>query len=632
MKKHRWLNILGLILILATGCGRKSETPASPVTDIASPAAPAAPVPTFDAATETNSPLAEPQSQHPAPDTLTADLAGLDFDAFADQSYQALMLRNPEMLTTLALSAAYGLRDDRLTDISDGYVRQTQQLEREILALLQGYDRAALTAEQQLTYDVYLWYLQDRVAGQAFMYDDYPLNVTVFSEHHDLLQFFTDIHPVTDLQNAQDYVTRLWQVDDKLAQLSEGLRLRQQAGVVLPKFLFPYVQGEIQSIAHNSAQRTPYYTAFAEKLAPLSSIDPQQQAELLAEAEAAISGAVQPGYQALDQLWTELETIATYDEGVWKFPDGLAYYDYLLRHYTTTSLSADEVHQLGMAELERIQAEMRARFEALGYPAGESLPALYSRLERDGGMRSGPEIVAGYEDIISQAEANVAVAFDLQPVVGVIVVGGPTGGYYIGPALDGSRPGMFYASNTGTVPWYRMPTLAYHEAVPGHHTQIAIAQQLELPIVRRASEFTAYVEGWALYAERLAWELGFYQDDPYGDLGRLQMEAFRAARLVGDTGLHAKGWSFDQAVDFMLQNTGQSVGMVQSEVSRYLCVPGQATSYYIGYLKILELRQQMMDAQGDAFDLRAFHNLILGGGSMPLDVLTQVVEEALGGG
>ena len=631
MKKHRWFNILGLILILAAGCGQKSEAPAPPVSDTASPAASTTSAPALEATIETTSPFGEPLSQLPTPETLTADLVGLDFDAFADQSYQALMLRSPEMLTTLALSAAYGQRDDRLTDISDGYVRQTQQLEREILALLQGYDRAALTPEQQLTYDVYLWYLQDRVAGQAFMYDDYPLNVTVFSVHYDLLMFLTDIHPVTGLQNAQDYVTRLWQVDDKLAQLSEGLRLRQQAGVVLPKFLFPYVQHEIQSIAHNSAQHTPYYTAFAEKLSLLSSITPQQQTELLAQAETAIDQAVLPGYQALDQLWTELEAAATYDEGVWKFPDGLAYYDYLLRHYTTTNLSADEVHQLGLAELARIQAEMRVRFEALGYPAGESLPALYSRLETDGGMRSGPEIVAGYEDIISQAEANVAVVFDLQPAVGVIVVGGPTGGYYIGPALDGSRPGMFYASNTGTVPWYRMPTLAYHEAVPGHHTQIAIAQQLELPIIRRASEFTAYVEGWALYGERLAWELGFYADDPYGDLGRLQMEAFRAARLVVDTGLHAKGWSFDQAVDFMLQNTGQSMGMVQSEVSRYICIPGQATSYYIGYLKILELRQQMMDAHGEAFDLRTFHNLILGGGSMPLDVLTQVVEDALGG-
>jgi len=444
--------------------------------------------------------------------------------------------------------------------------------------------------------------------------------------------FLTDIHPVTDLQNAQDYVTRLWQVDDKLAQLVEGLRLRQQAGVVLPKFLFPYLQGEIQSIAHASARQTPYYTSFAERMAPLSSITPEQQSALLTEAEAAIEAAVLPGYQAVDTYLSELEAVATYDEGVWKLPDGLAYYDYLLRHYTTTSLTAEEIHQLGLSELVRIQGEMRVRFDALGYPAEEGLPQLYQRLAADGGLVTGADIVAGYEQIISQAEAGVSPAFDLRPSVGVIVMGGESGGYYVGPALDGSRPGMFYAQNTGSIPSYTMPSLTYHETVPGHHFQIAIAQQLPLPAIHRASEFTAYVEGWALYAERLAWELGFYENDPFGDLGRLQLEAFRAARLVVDTGLHAKGWSFDQAVDFMVNNTGRPVESVQAEVSRYVCIPGQATSYYVGYLKILELRQQMMDAQGQTFDLRAFHNLVLGHVAMPLDVLTMVIEEALGGG
>ena len=181
---------------------------------------------------------------------MVAGLQNLDFDAFVDQSYNALLLRNPELLTSLALSASFGLRDDLLTDISDEYVRQTQALENTILDLLRSYDRAALTPEQQLTFDIYAWFLQDRVAGHAFMYDDYPLNVTVFSLHQDMLRFFTDIHPIASLQNAQDYITRLWQVDTKLAQLIDGLRLRQQAGVVLPAFLISYIQGEIQSIAH----------------------------------------------------------------------------------------------------------------------------------------------------------------------------------------------------------------------------------------------------------------------------------------------------------------------------------------------------------------------------------------------
>jgi uncharacterized protein (DUF885 family) len=629
MKIQKGFCIVGLVLILVVGCGRSTETAVAPTSP--EPVLPTEVLPTSTRETQPDTGGEQPGemlSQLPTPNELIAGLEGLDFDTFVDQSYHSLMVRNPELLTSLALSAAFGLRDDLLTDISDAYTRQTQAMEKGILEVLMDYDQEALTPEQQLTYDIYAYYLQDQVDGHAFMYDDYPINVTVNSLHTDLLQLFTDIHPVTNQQNAEDYVTRLWQVDTRMAQLVEGLQLREQAGVVLPKFLIDYIRGDIRAIANAEARQTPYYTAFTEKLAPLSSITPQRQAELLDEAEAAINASVIPGYQALDAALAEQSMVATYDEGVWKFPDGEAYYAYLLRHYTTTDLTSDEVHQLGLLELERIHAEMRARFDALGYPANESLPELYSRLATDGGMVVNSEIVSTYEDIISQAEANVGRAFDLQPLVGVIVVGGPTGGYYSAPALDGSRPGMFYAQNTGAIPWYGMPTLSYHEAVPGHHTQIAIAQHLELPSFRRGSRFTAYVEGWALYAERLAWELGFYEGDPYGDLGRLQMEAFRAARLVVDTGLHAERWSFEQAVDFMIENTGRSISSVQAEISRYICIPGQATAYYIGYLRILELRQQMMDAQGDAFDLRAFHNLVLGGGAMPLEVLTQVVVEA----
>jgi uncharacterized protein (DUF885 family) len=268
---------------------------------------------------------------------------------------------------------------------------------------------------------------------------------------------------------------------------------------------------------------------------------------------------------------------------------------------------------------------MREIFDQLGYPQDESIPALFTRVAQDSGYASGAEIVQGYEDIISAADQNITSVFDLRPSIGVIVVGGPTGGYYNPPAVDGSRPGMFYAQNTGRVPKYSMPTLAYHEAIPGHHTQIAIAQQLDLPSFRKGSDFTAYVEGWALYAERLAYELGFYDGDPYGNLGRLQAEAFRAARLVVDTGLHAKKWTFAQAVDFMVENTGMSENMMQGEVSRYISLPGQATAYYIGFTKILELRQLAMDKLGDQFDLKEFHNVILGNGAMPLDILEQVV-------
>jgi uncharacterized protein (DUF885 family) len=276
--------------------------------------------------------------------------------------------------------------------------------------------------------------------------------------------------------------------------------------------------------------------------------------------------------------------------------------------------------------LERIHAEMRLIFDRLGYPQDADLTTMYSRVAQDGSIVSGDQVVSTYKTLIEDASRKVAPAFDLRPKADVIVIGGPTGGYYMPPAFDGSRPGAFYASATGSEARFGMPTLAYHEAIPGHHFQVAIAQEMDLPTLRRVVEFTSYVEGWALYAEHLAWEIGFYKNDPYGDLGRLQAEAFRATRLVVDTGIHAKKWTFNQAVDYMIENTGMSRGSVEREISRYIVMPGQATAYDIGYLKIMQLRQRAKATLGDKFDLKEFHNVVLGNGAMPLDILDKTID------
>jgi uncharacterized protein (DUF885 family) len=564
-------------------------------------------------------------------ESLPVELAvrqdGLKFDDFVEASYRQLLSRDPETVLELGLSQAYGVATDQLTDISDEYIRQTQVLEADILRLLQQYNRSSLTTEQQLTYDIYAWYLADRVEGHKFMYDDYPINPTVFSVHLDLLQFFTDLRPVTNLQEAQDYITCLSQVDTKFDQLIDGLQRREEKGVMLPTFLVNWILSDLNNIATSSASSTPYYTAFEAKVTAITSITGEEKQSLMDAAEKAINTAVIPAYQAQARYFEYLKTITTNDAGVWKFPNGSAYYTYALNHYTSTNLTADQIHELGLQALEHIHAEMRTIFDQLGYPQDVSLPALYERVVADSGSFAGGDIVKGYEEIITNVDQNLGGAFDLRPNIGVIVIGGPTGGYYMPPAVDGSRPGMFYVGNTGLQPKYSMPTLAYHEAIPGHHFQIAIAQQLNLPSFRRGADFTAYVEGWALYAERLVAELGFYDNDIYGDLGRLQAEAFRAARLVVDTGIHVKHWDFNQAVDFMVENTGMSEYSVQGEVSRYISIPGQATAYYIGYTKLMELRQQAMDKLGDQFDLKEFHNLILGSGAMPLDILEQVIND-----
>lgn len=622
---RRWLlMVLGLTLILAAAC---TATPA-PVTPPATSLMPttAAPSQTVPPSTATPSPTAVTPAPQSAVAPILAQLSGLGIDQFFEESYRQWLLRDPESLTELGLATLYKAPNDQLTDISESYIRDTQALESGILELLQTYDRNKLTPEQQLSADIYTWMLEDRVRGHEFMDDDYPVSQFIYSVDLDLTQYFTDLRPMKSRQDAEDYLTALSQVHTKFAQLLDGLQRREAAGVILPKFLIPETLSNLRGIAQSSARATPFYTAFADKVNQLSGVSRADREALLAAAEKEIDTTVIPAFQSLVTYFEHLQTVATDDAGVWKFPNGDAYYAYLLYHYTTTDLTADEIHELGQQELERIHAEMRTRFDQLGYPQTDSLRELYQRVAQAGGVVSGGQMIPTCEALIQTAEQKIDPVFDLRPKAKVIVVNGPSGGYYMPPAVDGSRPGMYYVGPEQAQYRFSIATTLYHETVPGHHLQIAIAQELSLPALRRGSDFTGYVEGWALYAERLAWELGLYEGDPYGDLGRLQMEAFRAARLVVDTGLHAKHWTYDQAVDYMVEATGRSRGAVGYEVSRYVVLPGQATAYYVGYLKILELRQKAQDALGDRFDLREFHHVILSQGAVPLEILEQLVD------
>ncbi len=609
--------LLLLVTLLGSSCGSQTHPPTAQPT-----------VPLGATAPEVAPTQAIAPTQAAVPD-IAGDLQGLDFGTFVEDSYRKLLLRDPQAITELGLVERFGTGNDRLTDISDAYIRETQDLQAAILATLRAYDRSSLSAEEQLSYDIYEWWLDDRVRGHPYMYNDHPASFLITTGvNEQLVQFFTDIHPITNKKDAEDYVTRLSQVKAKLEQLVDGLRRREEAGVVMPGFLLPWVLYSVQNVAVSSARTTDFYTTFRDKVNALSELSAEEKQTLLEAAEKAINESVLPGFQALTEYLEHQQSIATDDEGVWKLPNGADYYAYTLRHHTTTDLTSDEIHQLGLQELERIHAEMRALFGELGYPQEESLPRLIGRVVQDSGTLSGEEVARTYEAIIEEARERVTVAFDLLPQADVIVIAGPAGDYYSAPAMDGSRPGAFYARVTGSKERFAMPTLAYHEAVPGHHFQLAIAQELPgLPLFRSGVDFMAYVEGWALYAERLAYELGFYRDDPYGDIGRLQAEAFRAARLVVDTGIHAKKWSYDQAVDFMIENTGLPRNMVEIEVARYIVWPGQATAYYIGMIKLLEVRQKAMDELGDRFDLTEFHNVVLSNGAVPLGLLERIVED-----
>ena len=559
------------------------------------------------------------------------DLEGLPLDEFFEESYKVLLLRNPELLTELGIAEDYGLRNDRLNNISDSYIRETHELQKSILELLMTYDRNALTPEQKISYDVYEWFLDDLVRQQEFMYYDYPVTHLLDGYHNSLYHFFTEIHPVDSKQNAEDYISRLSQVDTQTEQLLEGLKLREKAGIVPPRYMVEQALGGVRQMASGTAYFHPLYRTFEEKVRALDLTSEEKEA-LLKACEQAIDESVLPPLQKLgDYLeYLYLDSAAPSDIGAWQYTKGDEYYAYVLRYYTTTELTPDEIHETGLQEIERIHAEMRQIFDELGYPEDESISELYARVARDGGYVSGDMVLRTYETLIEDAEQNLDEAFDLLPRAEVVVIGGFVGGFYVPASLDGSRPGAFYADVSGArLPRYGMPSLVYHETVPGHHLQIAIAQELDLPLFRNLVDFTGYVEGWALYAEQLAWELGWYDSDPYGNLGRLQYEALRAARLVADTGINAKHWTYDEALTYMRENVGfdPSVLNLRYEVDRYIGWPGHATAYKIGMMKILELRRKAMDELGDQFDLKEFHRVILGNGAVPLEILEKIVQD-----
>jgi uncharacterized protein (DUF885 family) len=335
---------------------------------------------------------------------------------------------------------------------------------------------------------------------------------------------------------------------------------------------------------------------------------------------------VRAAYRELRAALQGLRANAPDEIGVGQYPSGGEYYDYILRHHTTTNRTAAEIHQLGLDHLQLIHAEMQQIFDQLGYPQDETLQELFARVTTDGGVIPAVDVKPTHEAIIAAAELNLDQAFDIFPSADVVVAEDQFGGFYIGPSFDGTRPGTFYAGTANPQPWFQLPSLTYHESVPGHHTQVAIAMEQPGHMFRRVERFTALVEGWALYAERLAFELGWYANDPYGDLGRLQFEALRAARLVMDTGIHSLGWTFEQAVQFNIDNVGASLGASEGAAARYSVVPGQATAYMIGMLHILDARQRAMDQLGAAFDLKEFHRVVLTGGGVPLPLLDNLVD------
>jgi uncharacterized protein (DUF885 family) len=571
---------------------------------------------------------------------------------FYEKVFVSFMLDNPELLTMIGVAEQFGYRrhNAHLNDVSLAKVEHDFKRWHEYLGDLKAYDVTQQTPDQRVSTRVLTWFIQGLLDGERFRFHDYPVN-QLFGVQNQTPDFLINQHRITDRRGADDYLSRLGEFGRKYDQVLDGVKLRESKGVVPPRFVIDRVLVEMRAFAGQAPAQNPLCVNFAKKVDALKDVDEADKPALKARCERAVEQVVKPAYTRLIAFFEGQRDRATNDDGVWKLPDGDAYYAWRLRQQTTTSLTPQQVHALGVSEVERIESEMRAILTAQGeLRQGETPAQALVRLGKeprflfsndDEGRRAA---LTGYKQMIDDQLVRSREVIGLSPKAPIEVQRVPEfkqktapGAYYQPPALDGSRPGIFYANlrDMSALPKFGMRTLSIHEGVPGHHFQIALAQERQGgPTFRKLLPFTAYAEGWALYAEWLGIELGVYRDDPYGDLGRLQAEIFRAVRLVVDTGIHAQRWTRQQAIDYMLAHTGMAEGEVVAEIERYIVDPGQACAYKVGMLAIRAARERAEKALGTKWNReaeKAFHDVVLQGGSLPLAILDEQVDAWVAG-
>jgi len=518
----------------------------------------------------------------------------------------------------------------QLTPRSREYQVERFALAREGLERLRTVSREGATTRQQLAAEVMRWQLETFLAGEPYLDYGYPLN-----QHRGanvgLVNTLTVTHPFIDAQDAENYLVRLALVDDRLREAIARVERQEALGVRPPAFILRATIAQLQRFIRKPAEDNPFTTTLRDKTANMDGLSDAERQALVSKAAALVAAEVYPAWrEAIHVLEGQLPE-ATEDAGLWRFPNGADHYAYRLARYTTTDLSAAQIHALGLEEVARIEAEMTELFDQLGVPEGginERSARLAERLAYPDTAAGRSAIMARIDEILADSEARTAALFDRRPVTPVIARPYPefrwanAAASYTAPPLDGSRPGVFQMPlRPERLTDFRLRTLVYHETVPGHHYQLALTTEDEsLPRfmqIRAFGGISAITEGWALYAEHLAAESGWYDDDPAGLLGQLASALFRARRLVVDTGLHAEGWTRQQAIEY---------GIEASEVERYVVNPGQACSYMVGRLELVALRERMRDALGDEFSIRDFHNLVLATGIVPLEILSQQMD------
>jgi uncharacterized protein (DUF885 family) len=560
---------------------------------------------------------------------------------FFDKVFAQFLFTEPELLSSLGLVERFGItaHNGKLNDESPAHQREVGARIRNDLAQLREYPLSRQSESQRLSTHVLEWFLEQEVEGERFQFYNYPVN-QLFGVQNGFPTFMANTHRLLSERDCDYYLDRLHALPRKFDQTLEGLRLREKMGIIPPRFVVEEVLTEMRGFVGQPAAANILASSFKTRAAKIKALTAEQRADYQKRVETAITGTVYPAYQKLIAYFQNLLPKTTTDAGVWKLPNGDAYYAHLLRVNTTTTMSPNEIHELGLREVARIEGEMRTLLDANGY-AGQPIGAAMTALGKDGRFlypkddKGRAAALSRYQSLIDEATRRCAQLFFHTPKgrcqverVPIFKEATAPGAYYSAASIDGSRPGVFYANlrDMNEVQQWTMPTLAYHEGVPGHHWQISTAQETKgLPMFRKVIPFTAYQEGWALYAEWLAKDAGWYVHDPFGDLGRLQAELFRAVRLVVDTGIHAKHWTREQAIAYMLDKTGMGEKEVTAEIERYIVEPGQACAYKVGMLKIQELRARAERELGAKFNLKEFHDQILKNGALPLEILEDEV-------
>ncbi|MDF1769647.1 DUF885 family protein [Maricaulis sp.] len=616
-------------LALLAGCGATEDE------TLASDAAPAetAVAETAGAETATMTEASPAHVEQAAGEETESDR----LNAWFQDAFERNVARSPMTQTFLGMKTNY----DQWSDASPEFALEGFEMGQADLAhMRETFDFDALDDSAQLSWRLFEYNAERAAEGQRWV--DHGYTFTPRSgPHMNAASFLINNHRVDTVEDAEAYIGRLRNLPTYMDQNIANSRRSAELGVLTPAWTYEPMIATARNIItgapFDDGEASPLLADFTGKVEGLE-LDEAETARLIAEAETALTEAVAPAYGRVIALFEEQAEVATDDDGVWKHPDGGEFYNFLLNGYTTMDLSAEEIHQLGVAEVARIHDEMRGIMEQVGFEG--SLQDFFEFMRTDEQFYY-PNTDEGRADYLADATALIDTMTETLPqmfntfpraaleVRRVEIFRQDSAGkaFYQRPAPNGSRPGVYYANlrDMALMPTYQMEALAYHEGSPGHHMQLAIMQELEgIPAFRRFGGYTAYTEGWGLYTEYLPVEYGFYSD-PYSDFGRLAMELWRACRLVVDTGLHYHQWSRQDAVDYLAENTPNPQGDIVAAIDRYIVYPGQATAYKVGMLEILRLRGIAEDALGDAYDIRDFHDVVLTQGAMPMSVLEERV-------